>query len=226
MPENPFPTLQKWQEEKKKYGIPGKVIKSGAFGEKMEKLRMAFNSKGGKSVDANNFRDVLEVVKQGTVLVDEWLLKAKAMKPSEFTNKQKAIQLVEGYKGSLDAVDHRVRQTVNPMHEPKIGFPKAMKLYKDALQHPADPATLKELWDSGMRQYIGQGFRAALKNADALGYSAVVVKRLKAYDALIAKWMKMLNGAEAQKVAADAQARQEFLDDMHQAMGIANGLLN
>jgi hypothetical protein len=226
MPENPFPTLQKWQEEKKKYGIPGKVIKSGAFGEKMEKLRMAYNSKGGKSVDANNFRDVLEVVQQGNTLVDEWLVKAKTMKASEFTNKQKAIELVEGYKGNLDAVDHRVRQAINPMHEPKIGFKKAVKLYRDAVVDPSDPDKLKVLWDSGMRQYIGQGFRAALKNADALGYSAVVVQRLKAYDTLIAKWMKMLGGADAQKVAADPHAREEFLNDMHQALGIANGLLN
>jgi S-adenosylmethionine:tRNA-ribosyltransferase-isomerase (queuine synthetase) len=88
MPENPFPTLQKWQQQKKTYGIPGKVIKSGAFGEKMDKLRMAFNSKGGKSVNATNFADVLQVLQQGDVLVDEWLAKAKTMKASEFTNKQ------------------------------------------------------------------------------------------------------------------------------------------
>lgn len=110
------------------------------------------------------------------------------MKASEFTNKQKAIELVEGYKGALDAVESRVRQTFNPMHEPKIGFKKAMKLYRDAVVDPSDPDKLKVLWDSGMRQYIGQGFRAALKNADALGYSAVVVQRLTTYDTLIAKW--------------------------------------
>lgn len=187
---------------------------------------MAFNSKGGKSVNTNNFRDVLAVVKQGHALVDEWLAKAKTMKASEFTNKQKAIELVEGYKGALDAVESRVRQTINPMHEPKIGFKKAMKLYRDAVADPSDPDKLKVLWDSGMRQYIGQGFRAALKNAGALGYSTVVVQRLTTYDTLIAKWMKMLTGAEAEKVAADPQAREEFLNDMHQALGIANSLLN
>jgi len=227
MPENPFPTLQKWQEEKKKYGIPGKVIKSGAFGDKLEKLRMAFNSKGGKSVDRTNFRGVLEVLQQGHALVDEWLLKAKTIKASEFTNKQKAIELVEGYKGSLDAVENRVRQTVNPMHEPKIGYPKAMKLYQDAKADPSNAGKLRVLWDSGMRQYIGQGFRIALKNADALGYSTVVVNRLKAYDALVAKWMKaMLTGVDAEKVAADVKARKAFLDDMYKGLGIANGLLN
>jgi hypothetical protein len=55
MPVNPFPTLKDWQQKKKDYGIPGKVIKSGAFGEKMDKLRMAYNSAGGTAVDTTNF---------------------------------------------------------------------------------------------------------------------------------------------------------------------------
>jgi hypothetical protein len=52
-----------------------------------------------------------------------------------------------------------------------------------------------------------------------------MVNRLKAYDTLVAKWMKMLSGADAQKVAADPTAREEFLNDMHQALAIANSLL-
>ena len=227
MPENPFPTLNTWQQEKKKYGIPGKVIKSGAFGEKMEKLRKAYDASGGKTVNANNVGHVLQVLQQGHVLVDEWLTKAKTMKASEFTNKQKAIELVEGYKGGLDAVVSRVHMTVDPLHEARSsGLKKAIALYQAAVVDPSDPDKLKKLWDDGARQYVGQGFRLALKNADALGYSTVVVNRLKAYDTLVSKWMKtMLSGADRQKTAADPKAREEFLDDMHKALSIATSLL-
>jgi hypothetical protein len=125
MPVNPFPTLKDWQQKKKDYGIPGKVIKSGTFGEKMDKLRMAYNSAGGTAVDTTNFRNVLQVLKQGDGLVDEWLAKAKTLKASEFTKnngKNDAIKCVEGYKAALEAVEHRVRQTVDPLHEPAIGL--------------------------------------------------------------------------------------------------------
>lgn len=225
MPVNPFPTLKEWQQDKKKYGVPGKVIKSGAFGEKMDKLQKAYDAKGGKSVDGNNFRNVLQVLQQGHDLVDEWLAKAKTMKGSEFTNKNGAIACVEGYKARLDATVSRVHQTIDPLHEPKIGLKKAITLYQAAVVDPSDPNKLKVLWDDGLRQYVGQGFRAALKNADALGYSAVVVNRLKAYDALVSKWMKMLSNEDAQRTAADPKARELFLEDMHKALSIANSLL-
>src|SRR5215475_9857823 len=227
MPENPFPTLATWQKKKKDYGIPGRVIKSGAFGEKMEKLRTAYTARGGKAVDANNVAGVLQVLHQGDALVDEWLAKAKTMKASEFTNKQKAIEVVEGYKADLEAVESRVRLTVDPLHEARSsGLKKAIALYQDARLHPSDPGTLKELWDDGARQYVGQGFRLALKNAAALGYSADVVKQLKAYDTLVSKWMKtMLSGSDREKVAKDPKASDEFLDDMHQALGIATYVL-
>src|SRR4051794_7164518 len=116
MPANPFPTLKTWQQEKKKYGIPGKVIKSGAFGEKLDKLGKAYDAKGGKSVSMNNAANVLLVLQQGHVVVDEWLAKAKTMKASEFTNKNGAIACVEGYKGLLDGTASRVRQTIDPLH--------------------------------------------------------------------------------------------------------------
>jgi hypothetical protein len=74
---------EEWQQKKKDHGIPAKVIKSGGLGEKMVKLRMAYNSAGGTTVDATYFRTVLQVLKQGDGLVDEWLAKAKTMKASE-----------------------------------------------------------------------------------------------------------------------------------------------
>jgi hypothetical protein len=230
MPVNPFPTLKDWQQKKKDYGIPGKVIKSGAFGEKMDKLRMAYNSAGGTAVDANNLDTVLQVLKQGDALVDEWLTKAKTMKASEFTKnngKNDAIQLVEGYKAKLVAVKSRARLTVDPLRDArKSGLKRAIALYQDAVVHPSDAATLMELWDEGMRQHVGQGFNVAAKNAVALGYSAAVVNDLNTYNTLVAKWMKkMLSGTEAQKVARDPNARQGFLDDMHQALGTATRVL-
>jgi len=231
MPTNPFPTLQTWQQKKKEYGIPGRVIKSGTFGEKMDNLRKAYNSAGGVAdVDANNVATVLQVVKQGQALVDEWLAKAKTMKASEFTKnngKNDAIKLVEGYKEALVAVKSRVRLTVDPLRDArKSGLKKAIALYKDARIHPSDPATLMELWDEGMRQYVGQGFNAALKNAVALGYSADVVNGLTTYNTLVAKWMKtMQTGALAQATAKNPKRSEQFLDDMHQALNIANNVL-
>jgi hypothetical protein len=226
MPTNPFPTLKTWQQEKKKYGIPGKVIKSGAFGEKLDKLAKAFDAKGGKSVDANNFAGVLQVLQQGHVLVDEWLLKAKPMKAGAFTDKKGAIDCVEGYKGRLDGTVSRVHQIVDPLHESRGGIKKALDMYRAAVADPSDPDKLMTLWDVGARQYVGQGFRLAVKNAAALGYSAAVVKQLKAYDALIAKWMDtMLNGVDAEKTAADPKARERFLTDMHKAFSIASNVL-
>ena len=36
---------------------------------------------------------------------------------------------------------------------------------------------------------------------------------------------KMLDGDDAKKTAADPKACEQFLNDMHQALGIATGLL-
>ena len=226
MPANPFPTLKTWQQEKKKYGIPGKVIKSGTFGEKMDKLAKAYDAKGGKAVNTNNFGNVLQVLKQGDALVDDWLARARTMKDSEFTDKKGAIECVEGYRARLAGTESRVHQTVNPLHEPKVSLKKALDLYRAAVADPTDHDKLTELWDKGARQYVGQGFKIALKNADQLGYSTVVVNRLKAYDALVSKWMDtMLNGADAKKTAEDPDARELFLQDMHQALSIATSIL-
>ena len=225
MPPNPFPTLKEWQAEKKKYGIPGKMIKGGNFGEKMEKLARAYDAKGGKAVNANNFGDVLQVLQQGETLADEWLAKAKTMKDSDFTNKKGAVDSVKNFKLRFEATTARVHQTVDPLHEPKIGLKKAMNLYRTATAEPS-AENLMELWDNGVRQYVGQGFKIAVKNAATLGYSTALVNQLKAYDALVTKWMDtMLNGADAKKAAADMAVRDEFLNDMHKALSIATNIL-
>jgi len=99
-------------------------------------------------------------------------------------------------------------------------------MYRDAVVDPSDPDKLQKLWDQGMRQYVGQGFKTALDNAAALVYSTTVVNRLTTYNTLVSKWMnKMLDGDDAKKTAADPKACEQFLNDMHQALGIATGLL-
>jgi hypothetical protein len=218
--------LKTWQAEKKKYGIPGKVIKAGQFGDRMDKLAKAYNSAGGLHVDISNAAKVQQILDQGIDLADEWLKKAQTMKPGEFTNKNGAIELVTGYRQKFEGTASRVRQTVDPLHEPRLGLKKAIALYKDAITHPADYRTLMELWDNGARQYVGQGFKIAVKNADTLGYTSNVVNLLKQYDKIVSKWMDtMLNGADAKKAAADPDQREEFLNDMHQAFAIAASVL-
>lgn len=225
MPNNPFPTRQEWQKEKKNYGIPDKIIKSGMFGEKMEKLKKAYDARGGKNVDVNNMTAVLQVLQSGQALVDEWLKKARAMKSTEFKNKVKAIEVVEHYEGMLEATVSRVHSAVDPLHEARTGIQKAITMYRKSLTNPTDADGLYKLWDSGGRQLVGQGFRLALKNADTVGYSPAVKKQLQDYDDLMAKWMKTMLDGHVKDLAADPAKRGEFLDDMEQAFRIATATL-
>jgi hypothetical protein len=226
MPPNPFPTLKDWQDDKKQFGIPGKVIKNGQFGEKVDKLQKAYISAGGAQVDLTNAAKVQQVLDQGATLIDEWLKKAKTLKAGDFKNKNGAIDLVTGYRRRIEAVSARVRQTIDPLHEPRTGIKQAIAMYRKAVSGNPDYRELMELWDSGARQYVGQGFKIAAKNAATLGYNPAVVNQLNQYDQIVSKWMDtMLNGDDAKREMADADKREEFMNDMHQAFAIATNVL-
>lgn len=226
MPPNPFPTIKEWQTKKKEFGIPSKVIKNGQFGDKIDKFAKAYNSAGGAQVDLNNAAKVLQVLDQGAALIDEWLKKAATLKPADFKDRNGAIDCVKGYARKVEAVTARVRQTIDPLHEPRTGIKQAITMYRKAVSGNPDYRELMELWDSGARQYVGQGFRIAVKNAATLGYSPNVVNQLNQYDHIVSKWMNtMLNGDDAKREMADPDKREEFMNDMHQAFAIATSVL-
>jgi len=226
MPRNPFPTRKDWQAEKTKFGIPDGIIKTGSFGEKMEKLGKAYDARGGKNPDIKSVASIVEVLENGQALAGDWLKKARAMKPAQFKDRNKAIAAVEHYQELFEQTASRVQLAVDPLREARTNIKKAMTIYRNAVANPADEALLSKLWDPAARQLVGQGFRLALVNADKIGYSAAVKKHLQDYDDLMDKWMNtMITGVEKKKMVADATRRKEFMDDMGKAFATATSAL-
>ena len=226
MARNPFPTRKDWQAEKTKFGIPDKIIKTGDFGERMDKLRAAFDTLGGAKPDIHNSDDILRVLHDGEALAEEWLAKAQAVKPTAFKDKAKALDAVKTYRNQFKGTAIVVKSVLDPMASARSGINKTMTLYRNAKDRPADQKLLYKFWDDGMRQYVGQGLRSGLLKADQMGYSAAVKKQLKDYDDLVEKWMKTVQtGALLTALVKDPVRLKEFMVDMGNALGIATSVL-
>jgi hypothetical protein len=225
MAQNPFPTRAKWKEEKAKYGIPDKVIKSGSFGEKMDALSKKFQTSGLSKVDASNVQVARTLVKQGNALLDEWLNAAGKLQPTAFKgaagNKAKAIACVKQYKDFVAVLENQADVVKDPFINARKNYQACHKLMTAAMAHPDDPKALSNFYSQGMRNHLGAPFRAALKIYTG---NTELVQLLNSYDALVGKW-NTIQTQGAAGVAADADRRKEFMEDMQEAMKLGVRIL-
>lgn len=227
MAQNPFMTRAEWQQEKTKYGIPDKIIKSGSFGDKMEGFRKKFDASGFSNITMAKVPAALDLVKQANSLFDEWLNAAAKVKPEAFKgakdNKTKAIERVKWYRKLVENLENQVKATKDPFISARMNYDKCLAQMHAALAHPDDAGAIQNLYSQGIRNYLGAPFHAAVTTYKG---DPEVVKLLGEYEKLAAGWnAKMqMNGGPAQ-VAGNPTERKKFLDDMQDAMKIGVRIL-
>jgi hypothetical protein len=224
MPGNPFMSREDWKQEKVKYGIPDKVVKSGSFGEKMGQFRKQFETGGFSHMTAPKIPAALALVKAANTVFDEWLAGATKLKPEAFkgdkANKDKAIARVKWYKGLVGNLENQVKATKDPFISARMNRDKCWDAYKKAVAAPDDANKIAVLYSQGIRNWLGAPFHGAL---DTYKGDAAVVKLLKDYEQVAAKWNKLQKGTAG--VAADPSERKTFFADMQLAMRIGDKIL-
>ena len=232
MGENPFITRKEWQVEKKKYGIPDKVIKSGKFGDKVELLQKRFEAEKLKFVSPAKVPAALALVKDATKLYDEWLQAAAKLKPEAFKGatatkdpkqaKEKAIARVEMLKKWVQNIANEAKEVKDPFVSVRANYDKCLNAMKKAMAHPDDPSAIQVLYSQGIRNWIGAPFH---KQVTTWRGEPEVGNLLKDYEKLAAKWNHLQGSNGPTTLAADPVKRKEFLTDMQDAMKIAARVL-
>lgn len=224
MPGNPFMTRDEWKQEKARYGIPDKVIKSGSFGEKMGQFRKQFDTAGFSHMTTTKIPAALALVKAANTVFDEWLAGAAKLKPEAFkggkVNQDKAIARVKWYKGLVGNLENQVKATKDPFISARMNRDKCWDAYKKALAKPDDPALISVLYSQGIRNWLGAPFHGAL---DTYRGEPAVIKLLKDYEQVAAKWNHLQKSTAG--LAADPNQRRTFFADMQLAMRIGDKIL-
>jgi hypothetical protein len=227
MGENPFITKKEWQDEKKKYGIPDKVIKAGKFGDKLDALQKRFEAEKLKFVSPAKAPKALALAKDARKLYDEWLQGAAKLKPEAFKGgtvkdpkqaREKAIARVEMLKKWVQNMENEAKESKDPFISVRANYDKCLAAMKKAMAHPDDPSAIQVLYSQGIRNWIGAPFH---KQVTAWRGEPEVVKLLNDYEKLAAKWNHLQGSNGPTALAADPTKRKEFLTDMQDAMKIA-----
>lgn len=223
MPNNPFKSRQEWQAEKKKYGIPDNIIKSGSFGEKSEKLKKKFESLGLGSVTDKNAAAALDFARQGDVLLDEWLTAAQKRKATDFKNRDGAIKEVQDYKKMVAIVRFLAESKLNPIGMSKANWHNFEQMWNAAKRDPTDADKLKVMYSQGIRNAIGQGFHDAYKMRDQLHMPANVKTKIEEYEKIAADWDHLQDGHKI--LADDAAVRVKFWKDMTKCANLGRQII-
>lgn len=208
---NPLKTRKEWQAVKKTYGIPDKVIKSGSFGEKMEKIQKKFVSAGVNKINGHNADALLAAAREADVLLDEWLVGANKKKATDFKNRDGAIKAVEGYKALNKNVRNLCKTALNPIGESKRSWPDFERYWKAAVAAPDDRNKLEEMYRQGIRNYLGLGIHNAFVMRQKLNLSPDVLSRVVEYEQLSAKWHDLNDDPG---MLDDDKTRAKFWTDM------------
>lgn len=222
MPYNPMPTRKEWQQEKKKHGIPDKIIKSGSFGEKAEKLQKKFGNAGVAKVTTANATALIASAGEADVLLDEWLTAAKARKAADFTNRAEAIKTVEGYKTAVKLVREMAEAALNPIGISKANWKKFEARWNAAKRDPNNVEKLAHMYSQGIRNDIGQGFHDAYKMRAVLHLPTNVEAKIVEYEATAAKWHDLVDDTDP---LDDATQRVKFWKDMTKAANLGKQII-
>jgi len=219
--DNPFITRDEWQKDKKKYGVPDKVVKY-SFGEKMEALKKKFDKDGFANMTVPQIPAALALVQEGERLIDEYLKALKALAPGKVTNKTAAVDRLNFYKNCIHGLVDRTKGIRDPYLGARNNYQECFALMQKALQHPDDPAALEKLYSNGMRNHLGQSFHGEFKANRATGE---LRNLLQQYEDLMAEWHDMQDDDGPGNVAGDPARRKQFMSDMTEGMRIAVRIL-
>jgi hypothetical protein len=215
-------TRKAWQLEKKKYGIPDRVIRGGSFGEKMEKLQKRFDSLGLRDITDKNAKAGLSFADDCDVLLDEWLAAANKRKTTDFKDRAKAIAEVESYKVSVDIVRTMSEEKLNPIGKSKKGWRAFQELWTDAVHNPDDIAKLHTMYSQGIRNALGKGIHDAHKMKDVLNLAPALSAKIAEYEKIATRWNKL---QESAKMLADDATRAKFWTDMKKLVKLATDII-
>lgn len=224
MPPNPLKTRKEWQQEKKKCGIPDNIIKSGSFGEKMEKIQKRFANAGVATLTLANAATVIDCARDADVLLDEWLTAAKKRKATDFTNRNDAIKTVEEYKKHVGIVRQMAEAKLNPIGMSKANWAKFENLWNAAYRDPKNATKAHAMYSQGIRNFIGQGFHDAYMMRDALHLPPNVNTKIVEYEKIAADWNR-LQDEGAQILADDGALRVQFWKDMRKAAKLGREII-
>jgi hypothetical protein len=222
MPFNPMKTRKDWQKIKQTYGIPDRVIKSGSFGEKSEKLAKKFDSLGLANVTVKNASAGLAFVKEADTLLEEWLTAARKLKPSAFKDQTKALETVKNMKQGVGMIKNLAEAKLNPIGMSKANWEKFDALFRAAQKKQTDGATLQSMYAQGIRNYIGQGFHDAYKLRDTLHFPGGLTAMIVQYEKIAAKWDDL--NADYKTLEDDA-VRAAFWKDMIEARRLGKQII-
>ena len=231
-----FPTHKEWTDLKTKYGVPEKIIKSGSFGSKFDALTKQFVTNKLDKVTPANAALAEKVFPQMIKLADEWLAGASKLKPDAFkngkpskdgkANREKAIEAVTEYRKFVVMFTQRYASLKDPFLSARLGGrDKCVAYFRAAKAKPDDGTLLHDLYNSGVRNDLGMGFRIALK--DYQGTPAVMAM-LKQYDKQVSAYNDiMLNGKDGgpTAIAADPAKRKKYLADMQALIVLGDQIL-
>jgi hypothetical protein len=230
MARNPFLTRKEWQEVKANYGIPDKILKSGGFGEKMEKLHKAFESEGLANLTKPKVPVAEKLMDEADKLFKEWLANAKLLKGEKFKNnkrkldgdaaKKGAIERTEYFHGLLKDLRNNCSATKDYFAGPRSKVGEMAKLLQAFKSNPGDSGALQNLYSQGLRNHFGAVFHAAITNYKG---TEAVMTELKKYEELTGKWHDLQTGVEA--VAKDPVRRADFLKDAEEMIKIGLEIL-
>ena len=164
MPRNPFMKKSEWKEVKEKYFIPDKVVKSGSFGEQMQKIYDKFEKEGLTNLTKPKVPVAMDLIKQARKLFDDWLEGAAKLQADKFNNKEKkdgqknkdgAIVRVKYFRGLLQDLENNAESTKDYFAGPRSNYDKCFAQMKAALANPTDAKALQELYSQGIRNHLG-----------------------------------------------------------------------
>jgi hypothetical protein len=223
MAQNPMKTRKEWQAEKKKYGIPDNIIKSGSFGEKMEKLQKKFASLGVGTLTLQNAMPIVACTREADLLLDEWLTAAQKRKATDFTNQKGAIDQVGDYKKAVAIVRFLAEAKANPIGMSKANWKSFENMWNAAKRDPTNVNKMQTMYSQGIRNAIGQGFHDAYKMKDQLHLPANVKTKLEEYEQIAAEWNHLQGGAQI--LGTDATVRVKFWKDMTKAANLGKQII-
>lgn len=225
---NPFFSKKAWQEEKAKYGIPDKILKSGGFGDKVEGYRKKFEPL--RDANAGQVPTVLKMLDEGGKVYAAWISEAEKTKPEAFKggtkakagadSKSKAIAFVKGYAENVKGVRQMATNISDPFATSRRNYDKCANYLKVALKNPGDPSALTDLYKQGVRNDLGAPLHQAFKKQ--IKPSPQVWKLIEAYEQGAGAWDSKFN---ASAIAADPDKQKVFLDDMTRIMRIGVEIL-
>lgn len=222
---NPYPTHKEWKAEKKKYGIPDKVVKY-SMGAKLGSFSKEFD----KSDFTNNL--TLQTLPLAEKLHDdskkvynEYLsavnkLDTKKFKHKTLTSDQckaKTTELLKTYLDRLASFKAVMETVSDPFARPRVNIAKAKKLLKEAIEDKEDKAKISTMYSNGMRNDLGVFFNEAAKEykKKTITLTPEVAELIANYNKIMEKWNSPI----------DMQKVDELLEDMQKAMSIGEKIL-